>query len=351
MGHPFVVGGRYRNRDGEYTVIKLDGSNMLIQYADGRMIETQIARQERIWENMQFEVEVEEETPISQSVPPSKSSRQVKDRYGKDFRGLTDADFKSSTEGTSWRARTSLGGLLALRLSTLSEREFESHAIYRRTEVHIVQPQSYNPEIRLQEAKFFFLVNAEGVRHGFYIEKNWDEMDNTWDWHRFTASLMQRPSVWHQLTQTMGLHKLRWEAYIKTEGQEPGRTIYVDVRADQLSLRDSQNGPLQIVDWSDFARLMDGIRQTEWCNLYLVQQIEKHEAIQLGVRIADRVRRGMEFACASISCHCAALFTLTLLAFWSTKGSAEWIWLAPKSGPRANVIRACKIKAMAALQL
>ena len=59
----------------------------------------------------------------------------------------------------------------------------------------------------------------------------------------------------------------------------------------------------------------------------------------------------MEFARASISCHCAALFTLTLLAFWSTKGSAEWIWLAPKSGPRANVIRACKIKAMAALQL
>ena len=86
-------------------------------------------------------------------------------------------------------------------------------------------------------------------------------------------------SVWHQLTQTMGLHKLRWEAYIKTEGQEPERTIYVDVRADQLSLRDSQNGPLQIVDWSDFARLMDGIEQTEWCDLYLVQQIEKHEAI------------------------------------------------------------------------
>ena len=145
-------------------------------------------------------------------------------------------------------------------------------------------------EIRLHEAKFFFLINAEGVRHGFYIEKNWDEMDYTWDWHRFTASLKQHTSVWHQLTQTMGLHKLRWEAYrSKLKARSQGERSIVDVRADQLSLRDSQNGPIQIVDWSDFARLLDGIEQTQWCDLYLVQQIEKHEAIQLGVRIADRV--------------------------------------------------------------
>ena len=111
MGHPFVVGSRYRNRDGEYTVIKLDDSNMLIQYADGRMIETQIARQERIWENMQFEADAEEETSVSQSVARPKSSRQVKDKYGQDFHGLTDADFKSSTdryklagEKKSWRS-------------------------------------------------------------------------------------------------------------------------------------------------------------------------------------------------------------------------------------------------------
>ena len=52
-GHPFKVGKQYRNRDGEYQVVSIDGPNMVIRYADGRTVTSEIALQARIWENLQ----------------------------------------------------------------------------------------------------------------------------------------------------------------------------------------------------------------------------------------------------------------------------------------------------------
>lgn len=51
--HPFEVGKQYQNREGEYHVISINDPNMVIRYLDGRIIESTIALQARIWENMQ----------------------------------------------------------------------------------------------------------------------------------------------------------------------------------------------------------------------------------------------------------------------------------------------------------
>ena len=51
--HPFKVGAQYQNRDGDYHVISIDEPNMVIRYQDGRVIESSIALQARIWENLQ----------------------------------------------------------------------------------------------------------------------------------------------------------------------------------------------------------------------------------------------------------------------------------------------------------
>ena len=53
MNHPFRVGGRYRNRIGEYEVIELNGPRMVIRYSDGRTLETEVAIQSRIWQHGQ----------------------------------------------------------------------------------------------------------------------------------------------------------------------------------------------------------------------------------------------------------------------------------------------------------
>ncbi|MEZ4618726.1 MAG: hypothetical protein R2867_24875 [Caldilineaceae bacterium] len=52
-GHPFKVGQQYHNRDGRYQVVSIDEPNMVIRYQNGYTIESTIALQERIWENMQ----------------------------------------------------------------------------------------------------------------------------------------------------------------------------------------------------------------------------------------------------------------------------------------------------------
>jgi hypothetical protein len=52
-GHPFIVGHQYQNRDGEYQVISINEPNMTIRFLDGRTVQSSIALQERIWENIQ----------------------------------------------------------------------------------------------------------------------------------------------------------------------------------------------------------------------------------------------------------------------------------------------------------
>lgn len=50
--HPFTLGGRYRNRAGDYEVLTLDGAAMTVRYDDGRQAALSVATQARIWRNM-----------------------------------------------------------------------------------------------------------------------------------------------------------------------------------------------------------------------------------------------------------------------------------------------------------
>ena len=52
-GHPFMVGEKYQNRDGEYLVVSIDDPDMVIRYLDNSIVETSIILQARIWENIQ----------------------------------------------------------------------------------------------------------------------------------------------------------------------------------------------------------------------------------------------------------------------------------------------------------
>ncbi len=61
MSHPFEIGKQYRNRNGEYTVLKLDDDTMIFRYADGRTMKSSIAQQARILNNLQEEAEYGEE--------------------------------------------------------------------------------------------------------------------------------------------------------------------------------------------------------------------------------------------------------------------------------------------------
>ena len=50
--HPFQAGGRYRNREGEYAVLALQGDAMTVRYDDGREARLTVTTQAHIRQNM-----------------------------------------------------------------------------------------------------------------------------------------------------------------------------------------------------------------------------------------------------------------------------------------------------------
>jgi hypothetical protein len=68
MSQQFVVGGKYRNRQGEYEVISVEGEDLVIRYDDGTTVRTTKVLQERILENI-----------IAEQSPPPPLSRRFQD--------------------------------------------------------------------------------------------------------------------------------------------------------------------------------------------------------------------------------------------------------------------------------
>ena len=80
MEHPFEVGVKYRNRHGEYEVINLEGSKMVIRYSNGNLLETTVELQARIWWNIQAELKLDgEQTGIRLPKMPTSRANQIRE--------------------------------------------------------------------------------------------------------------------------------------------------------------------------------------------------------------------------------------------------------------------------------
>jgi hypothetical protein len=283
MKRPFRVGEKYRNRHGEYEVVRLEEPKMMIRYADGQVLETDVELQARIWQNIQMEESI---TTLQKETAPSPRSPRSAGGGGQ-FHGLQEHDFQRGTAGTSWRARENLGGLLAQVMSDTTKSLFQSYAIYRQAEVHIVQPAYYVVEERRRwrEAKFVFRLDTQGANFGFYIEKNWDTMDGTWDWLNFLKALEDDTFLQQKIQAAMLQLQLRWEACIHRDDE-----LDAVVEATQGGLRWRENQKeAESITWSAFVERLKAIETEKWCDLYLLAHMPKDRAIALGAGIAKPV--------------------------------------------------------------
>lgn len=284
MKHPFKVGGQYRNRHDEYEVVSLDEPDMVIQYSDGSVLETNVRIQARIWRNIQMEERVRKSARAARA---RRRRRRRRKRGGK-FQGLQEHDFQSGVKGTSWRARTGLGGLLARRMSETTQYDFQSYAIYRRPEAHIVQPAYYDKSTREREAKFLFALDSQRARYGFYIEKNGGPMDDTWDWLRFIDALDSDTSLQQEVEAAMRQLELHWVVH----------ELAAQVRVAQEGLvwewqdaESHQGDEAEDISWPDFINRLRAIEAEQYCSLYLCAYMDKDPAIAAGVRIVDPVAK------------------------------------------------------------
>ncbi len=280
MKHPFVVGKRYRNRDGEYEVLRIDGPAMEIRYTDGRTILATVETQAIILTNMRAE-----STALQAPARPGQGrSRHRSAPKGIRFDGLAEGDFQRGTAGTTWRARTGLGGLLAQRLSAEVGQEFQSYAIYRRAEVHIARPECYHNTQRRgwRDCKFVFILDDDGARYGLYIEKNDGPMDETWHWPRLLAALGRDKALQDKTLAAMHRLGLAWEVYA---WPKPPWTAKAVASAGGLAWQ-READEVELIGWPEFVERLAQIEA--WCDLCLFARLGKAEAIAAGAGVAGR---------------------------------------------------------------
>ncbi len=284
MKHPFKVGERYRNRNGEYEVIELKEPQMMIRYSDGRTLKTTIELQARIWQNIQAETKTEKQVQM-RAPRPKRRGRQ----RGIEFQRLQDHDFQKGVGGTSWRARKSLGGLLAQQMSDTTQYFFQSYPIYRRAEVHIARPEYYHKDTRWQEAKFVFYLDTQDATYGFYIEKNNGPMDDTWHWLNFLVALENNRALQKKIQAAMYQQKLHWEIYVWDDGG-----LVAQTRADQNELKwewESEEQKIDSISWSQFIERLSAIETNKWCDVYLCARTGKEQALTTGIHLAEQVTK------------------------------------------------------------
>lgn len=289
MKHPFKVGETYRNELGEYEVVSIDESTMLIRYSDGNEQDAEIAFQQRIWERIQDEEAMEREAEERRT--RSKSRRRSSARLGSAFHGLADTDFQISIRGTSWRARTGLGGLLARRMSTLTGKEFESRVVARQSRVFVVMPNAFNPDKSLHEAKFEFSLDDEGAYYSFYVEKNNGEMDDSWDWLRVLDALTNDAAIQDAVKKAMEAYELHWEVRLNKADGSYIHAATVTATSDGLTLHIETDDQDHALDWIGIIAYLENLSVNDWCDLHLIHFIPKEEAIGLGIGIADEVAK------------------------------------------------------------
>jgi hypothetical protein len=287
MDHPFEVGKMYRNRRGEYSVVAIQEPLMLIRYSDGTTLRTRVDLLARIWANIQFEAAAErEEERLA-------ASREVRRRgggarraviQGRKAEALREADFQAGVSGTTWRARTHLGGLLAQGLSLATPYEFQSYAVYRQAWAQVALPDHYDVKYKRRQAKFVFGLDAGQVTYGFYIERNDGPMDEGWHWPRMVRILEVDGALQAELQVAMRMQALEWRMVAHARS-EPLAVVTATV--DALQWARSVDDVPEPLSWAEFAAWLGALDPEIWWNLWLVTGLPKADALDAGLAIAD----------------------------------------------------------------
>lgn len=295
MNHPFGISQYYRNREGEYQVIDMDDEMMTIRYMSGKTIRSDISFQQRIWENLEIEQQIEDEK-LASEVPRATSSNQNRSRSEPKFTGFQESDF-GLLEGSTWRSRQTLGGVLVNYLRDQTGVPFQSWGVRRRLEMHIARPDRYDFDVPLPRAKLFVYTHDD-LDFGFYIETPASSASNESSekyrqWNRFRSKLEARQTMQSVLMEPMLNHSLRMTDYYNSDPNSPefGGALGCEFRVKDGSLQWYRN---EVHHWDPvtpeamFQRISK-LPEDRWVDLHIFNTIAREEAIRLGNGVIDRI--------------------------------------------------------------
>ncbi|MCB0045310.1 MAG: hypothetical protein KDD92_07770 [Caldilineaceae bacterium] len=283
MKHPFEVGESYRNRDGEYEVIDITDDMMTLEYPSGRTIESSIALQQRIWQNLQIEKEIKKEkkSVAKKQRAPSLPSRKAA------FSGFEAADF-GQVKGSHWRSRTALGGVLGNHLRDQTHTPFHSWAVPRRIEMHVARPDQYDYRSSQPCVKLFVYAYDE-LAFGFYIEAPEaetprEEVEKYRHWKRFQDKITGDEAMQNMVLQAMEEHDLQLTDYYQSdaEGTNFGGALggAFQFRESDLRWRSRSSRQWESVEPAAMFARIGALPGDEWVNLHLFAAVPQPEAIE-----------------------------------------------------------------------
>jgi hypothetical protein len=300
MAQPFEVGKNYRNRNGEYTVLAIDGDRMKIRYTNGHTVDTSAGIQGRIWENIQFEEQLareEERERLAQEARVAirkRTARAPQTSARTAFAGFQGADFEPKKRGIAWSTRQKLGKLLAHRLSVRTKASFDSWPVPHESQVHIARKEYYDPSSRETQAALFVSAEEEGVTYGFRVSKPAGKVRVAWPWAVFVAALSDDDDVYQGLRSAMEMHELNLDVYAMEVSFGPVGHITVSSAGFLWQHETAEQKMARRMTREELVDYLLEAGSEKRCDLYVRMLLTVEDAVRVGSDIVEEISEVLE---------------------------------------------------------
>lgn len=294
MSHPFEVGKTYRNRVGEYVVQSIEGEQMTIRYVSGATgtLETSVAIQTRIWENIQFEeqmVRAEERQRQAREARLATRKRTTRAKRAKakpSFAGFERSDFEPRKRGIAWSSREPLGKVLAYELGQRVKGEFGQWIVPRQSEVHVARKDDYDRNTRHRNAALFVAVNEQGLFFGFRVGKPDGKVKDDWPWSALLVALSDGQKVRRALRAAMKKHELSLDVYVEETSYRQVGQISVQDRGFLWEHETAEQEITRRMDWAQLVEYLETVASDKRGDLFLRKYVSVDAALQAGAAIS-----------------------------------------------------------------
>lgn len=205
-----------------------------------------------------------------------------------DFSGFRNDDFET-LDGSSWRGRDALGGVLARALRPAMGPGCQSWGVRRRLELHIARKSLYDFDDPQRVAKLFVYTHDE-LAFGFYVEATGKREEDARyiHWRNFRERIQSKSPLRDALEHAIAKHDLAFTDYYHRHdfGAPFGR-----FRSLKGMLQFAAHGTDKWTGSSlpEFARAVAALPGDKWVDLHIYARMDKEAAIDMGENVVEPI--------------------------------------------------------------
>lgn len=278
----FVVGERYQNRLGEYEVLEVRSPVLVIRYSEtGRIQEVDEELQERIVRNLRREIERASRPPEARK---PRARVQVSRRKKATFDGFSVTDFQGRVKGTTWRSKTSFGGVLAQLLTAVAGEPFDSWVPNRLSSCFVARPEECSQEHLADTAQFFARASTEGLTYGLQVQRPAEAGEGTC-WDQLLNALTDDEDCASALFDLLSTGEAELVWYAEATGVEGAETV----RAEEDGLVTDRGAVTEEDNIEDLIERLKDAPTDQSLTLSIETTLSVEDAVAAGPDIGDRV--------------------------------------------------------------